>query len=403
MQHRLDLPLYELIQQSGPSHMRTFKIRSSVGQYETTGLAFCKKTAKQEAAKNLLHFLICSNILPKDACEKIENYKKKVYNNSQDITIGKSDIEITKSVLPIEIEKVLEAVISETAKVAEIEKDLSTYAEPISNNIAVQNIIDNDSTIFNNNNNNNTIKNTCISHSKSIEMINDSKQMLENNYKKLDVSKSVESVFTKSLEKAPTNYIESNSDGIKEQNLVTRNSHANLSSTLTSKDKGHKRTIEDDLRDFDIEISDSIETNETTLPLTELSRKALSAYIASEISDDSLRDKSKNAHLTDLHNLFKNLHSGKISDDLKRKMYFVSKLSKNELSGIQETYEDVQRALKVKSEKVKYKKPERDVTVMCLRLLTTPTIAQFGKGATENDAKAEAMLKIINTILDYIK
>ncbi|XP_032690394.1 uncharacterized protein LOC116853423 [Odontomachus brunneus] len=383
MQHRISLPLYEVVQQSGPSHMRTFKVKSSVGSHEMTGIAFCKKAAKQEAAKNILHHLVVSNILPEDTYKKIELYKRKVnINDTKDI---KLNVKNTKPVLPIEKPEIEEI----------SEKALPTY-ELISNNIAMQNS-DNGSAVFNNNNN--TIKNTQISiyQPKSIKTVNDSKQTLESNFKKLDISKSiVESAITKSSENAQSNNIESNSDD--KQYFVTKNDNTNLS-LVTYKDEEHKRTIEDDLREFNIEISDFVESNKT-MALTDVSKKALS------LLENSKKYKSSNVCLTDSHNLFKKLYSDKIPDDLKKRMCIVSKYKLSaieDLIAIEETYQEVQKTLGVTLNQVNYSNKTADVTIICLRMLSTPVITQIGIGTTENNAKAEAMFAIINTILEYIK
>lgn len=377
MQHRLSLPLYEVVQQSGPSHMRTFKVKSNVGSCEMTGVAYCKKAAKQEAAKNILHHLVVSNILPEDTYKKIELYKRKINNDTQNITIEKCNVKITKPVLPIEKPEIVEI----------SEKVLSTYE------------------LISNNNNNNTIKNTQISiyQPKSIKTVNDCNQTLESNCKKLDMSKSIiESAFTKSSENAQSNYIEFNSDDKKEQ--LTRNDYANLSLSLVGKDEEQKRTIEDDLREFNIEILDSVESNKT-LGLADLSRKALSTYITSEVLENSRKYKPANTCLTDSHNLFKKLYSDKISDDLRKKMCIISKYKSSairDLIGIEETYQEVQRALGVMLKQVNCSN-KTGVIIICLRMLSTPIITQFGIGTTENNAKAEAIIAIINTILDYIK
>ncbi|XP_050451955.1 RISC-loading complex subunit TARBP2-like isoform X2 [Cataglyphis hispanica] len=49
--------LYEVVDESGPPHMRIFTIEVSVGSIREKGSAQCKKIAKQEAAKKLLQRL----------------------------------------------------------------------------------------------------------------------------------------------------------------------------------------------------------------------------------------------------------------------------------------------------------------------------------------------------------
>lgn len=49
--------LYNVVDESGPAHMKMFTIEVSIGSVREKGSAPCKKTAKQEAAKNLLQRL----------------------------------------------------------------------------------------------------------------------------------------------------------------------------------------------------------------------------------------------------------------------------------------------------------------------------------------------------------
>ncbi|EFN75204.1 hypothetical protein EAI_08869 [Harpegnathos saltator] len=361
-----------------------------------TGIAHCKKSAKQEAAKNVLQFLIVSNILPLEAYKKLENVKKIFQNNSQDITIGISSIKISEPVLPAEV-----------SKITELSSDtLTNYIEPISNNIAMQNItVENGTTAYNDNNN--TIKNTHINiyQRKSTETVYDCTQILENNPKKLSTEKpTVESTLVTSSENVQSSHIESNSDNTKEQNLVIKNDHTNiLSLTLFNNDK-RQRTIEDDLRKFNVEIIDNEENKKSTLPLTEISRKALSAYVTSGVLDDTGRRKSINMDsLTNSHNLFKHIYSNKIPNDLRERMHIVCQMDNYKSNIVETIYQDIQKALGVKLKQINCNNYRTGVTIICVRMLSTPIIAQFGIGATEKDAKAQAMFAIINTILEYLK
>ena len=45
------IPLYEVIQESGPDHDKTFQVRMTVGSIEAEGVGKSKKTAEQEAAR----------------------------------------------------------------------------------------------------------------------------------------------------------------------------------------------------------------------------------------------------------------------------------------------------------------------------------------------------------------
>lgn len=45
------IPAYEVIQESGPDHDKTFRVRMTVGSIEAEGIGKSKKTAEQEAAR----------------------------------------------------------------------------------------------------------------------------------------------------------------------------------------------------------------------------------------------------------------------------------------------------------------------------------------------------------------
>lgn len=46
------IPKYEVVQESGPDHDKTFRVRMTVGKIEAEGTGKSKKTAEQEAARN---------------------------------------------------------------------------------------------------------------------------------------------------------------------------------------------------------------------------------------------------------------------------------------------------------------------------------------------------------------
>ncbi|XP_014467461.1 PREDICTED: uncharacterized protein LOC106740693 [Dinoponera quadriceps] len=397
VQYRLDLPIYELVSESGPSHMKTFTIKSNIGCLNRTGIAHCKRSAKQEAAKNALQYLIALNKLPEEACKKVENYRKIFQDNSQDITTGISNIKITGPVSSVVVPEI--AVVSD--------KRLASCIEPIFNNIAKQNVITVDSSAGFNNNNNSTVKTAHInSYKAKSDAISGCKNTSENNLKTFAMEKLiVEPTFTKQSGSAQSSHVESN--GIKEQNLVVKNDRADLlSSVLINNDKGCRRTTEDDLRDiFDIEILDHIENKKSVPPLTELSKNALTTY--SSLSGDAGRHNPANTyshgHLTDCHILFKKNYSSKISDDLKIKMRSVTRLSNLKSPVVQETCQDVKKALGVKLKEFNLSTNCKTDIAIVLRMESTPVIAQFGTGSTESEARARAMLALINTILDYLK
>lgn len=54
LKRALPLPLYEVIDRSGPSHAPQFIVRVSVGDVSATASAGAKRVAEQEAARNLL-------------------------------------------------------------------------------------------------------------------------------------------------------------------------------------------------------------------------------------------------------------------------------------------------------------------------------------------------------------
>ena len=54
LKRALPLPLYEIVDRSGPSHAPQFVVRVSVGEVNATASAGAKRAAEQEAARNLL-------------------------------------------------------------------------------------------------------------------------------------------------------------------------------------------------------------------------------------------------------------------------------------------------------------------------------------------------------------
>lgn len=57
LKRSLSLPLYEVVEQSGPSHAPRFVVRVRVGDVSATASAGAKRVAEQEAARNLIGIL----------------------------------------------------------------------------------------------------------------------------------------------------------------------------------------------------------------------------------------------------------------------------------------------------------------------------------------------------------
>lgn len=93
--------LYEVVNESGPAHMKTFTIEVSIGSAREKGSAPCKKTAKQEAAKNLLQRLYpdINKLLKRN--ENEAKCKEALQETIQKLGIRISDCVITKPTLPV--------------------------------------------------------------------------------------------------------------------------------------------------------------------------------------------------------------------------------------------------------------------------------------------------------------
>lgn len=93
--------LYEVVDESGPPHMKTFTIEASIGSLREKGSALCKKIAKQEAAKNLLQRLHpdINKLLKRNECEA--NCKEVLQETIQKLGIEISDCVISKPTLPV--------------------------------------------------------------------------------------------------------------------------------------------------------------------------------------------------------------------------------------------------------------------------------------------------------------
>lgn len=96
--------LYEVINESGPAHMKMFTIEVSIGSVRERGSAPCKKTAKQEAAKNLLKRLHpnVNELLERNNEKNNEvNCKEALQETIQKLGIEISECVISKPTLPV--------------------------------------------------------------------------------------------------------------------------------------------------------------------------------------------------------------------------------------------------------------------------------------------------------------
>lgn len=84
--------LYEVVDENGPAHSKTFTIEASVGSVREKASGQCKKTAKQEAARKLLH------CLHPDINKLLEENKNEVDCKALEDTIRKLGIGISECV-----------------------------------------------------------------------------------------------------------------------------------------------------------------------------------------------------------------------------------------------------------------------------------------------------------------
>lgn len=86
------MPSYD-IEESGPQHSRTFLVTIRIKSLQEKGSGHCKKSAKQEGAKNLLEYL-----------KKLKEFPPELSDNNKvldELNTKLSDIQIDEPLLPI--------------------------------------------------------------------------------------------------------------------------------------------------------------------------------------------------------------------------------------------------------------------------------------------------------------
>ncbi|KAM0726262.1 hypothetical protein ACS0PU_007446 [Formica fusca] len=163
--------------------------------------------------------------------------------------------------------------------------------------------------------------------------------------------------------------------------------------------KGNKNTnykmLEDTIRKLGIGISECI-ISEPALPVANLSKKAQTLYM--KCNNKELKVTRQDFLLKDLHNLFEETYSNKISFNMREKMQTVRDKYTNHADIIEEVIQDIVRALEVKIEKTILPSLMKGY-IICLRLSSNPIITQFGMDETKDKAEIQAKYNIIVTVL----
>ncbi|XP_029665422.1 RISC-loading complex subunit TARBP2-like [Formica exsecta] len=171
--------------------------------------------------------------------------------------------------------------------------------------------------------------------------------------------------------------------------------HPDINNLLKGNKNTNYKMLEDTIRKLGIGISECI-ISEPALPVASLSKKAQTLYM--KCNNKELKVTRQDFLLKDLHNLFEETYSNKISFNMREKMQTVRDKYTNHADIIEEVIQDIVRALEVKIEKTILPSLMKGY-IICLRLSSNPIITQFGMDETKDKAEIQAKYNIIVTVL----
>lgn len=177
------------------------------------------------------------------------------------------------------------------------------------------------------------------------------------------------------------------------QNAVNSN-EANTNIPLDLK-RLDKETLENRIQKFGIKILDCV-TNKDAI--AEISEKAKSLYL--ECTDRKHKAiNQKFSTVKDFHTLFEKNYSSKIQDSMRQKMRIIRE-NYSDRRDLVQMIQDIESSLDVKIQQITVR--SREDHIICLRLLSTPCITQFGMGKTKLIAESRAMFNLIKAILMFL-
>lgn len=158
------------------------------------------------------------------------------------------------------------------------------------------------------------------------------------------------------------------------------------------------KVLEDTIQKLGVEISECI-ISKPELPVASQSKKAQMLYM--KCTNKEFKVTRQDFLLKDLHDSFEKTYSSKISCNIKKKMKTVRDIYTNHAGIIEEVIQDIVRALEVKIEKTILPSLTKS-HIICLRLLSNPTIIQIGMDETKDKAEIQAKYNVIVTILTLL-
>ncbi|XP_070162406.1 RISC-loading complex subunit tarbp2-like isoform X1 [Polyergus mexicanus] len=162
--------------------------------------------------------------------------------------------------------------------------------------------------------------------------------------------------------------------------------HPDINKLLNgNKNDTNFKMLEDTIRKLGIGISECM-ISKPALPVASLSKKAQTLYM--KYNDKELKVTRQDFLLKDLHNLFEETYSNKISCNMREKMRIVRDRYTNHADIIEEVIQDIVRALKVKIEKTILPSLMKGY-IICLRLSSNPIITQFGMDEIKDKAEIQ--------------
>lgn len=157
-----------------------------------------------------------------------------------------------------------------------------------------------------------------------------------------------------------------------------------------------KEMLESSIQKLGIKISNSATDKETE----ELSEKAKLLYLE-RTNKTYQKINQKSFGITELHNLFEKNYSNKIQNSMREKMRIILREKYFDRADLMQTIRDIESSLKVKTQQTTVRNKEQN-HIICLRLLSTPCITQFGMGETKFIAESRAMFNLIKAILIFL-
>ncbi|XP_011693844.1 PREDICTED: uncharacterized protein LOC105453502 isoform X2 [Wasmannia auropunctata] len=164
----------------------------------------------------------------------------------------------------------------------------------------------------------------------------------------------------------------------------------------------NKETLENDIRELGIGILE-YDINKETLPVAELSEKAMSCFLESfsQRYNTDKRDINPSS-IKDFHILFERNYSNNITYYVKQKMLrIIRDKCINDMDLMYEIRRDIESMLKVKIQQITVNSAPTSYMV-CLRLLSVPRVTQFGTADTKIVAEYRATYNLVMAISVFL-